>query len=164
MSNVNKHSHKIQGMTWLFPPVDNFWGYKKCFAQTGHHNRSSAASASQRVDYPVGELDIFVSCAPIPYQLDMLHEITWKTGSGIVQPVSTFISWRYCHALSPELSAGYPVISASLPVHGLIPIRGQVRQGLPLDCRLTFSLLFFCLFFPPGLWSSVLCLDTHRPL
>lgn len=133
----------------LFPPVNNFWGYKKCFAQTGHHNHSSAASASQRVDYPVGELDSFVSCLNSALSL-MLHEIAWKTRSGILQLVSTFISWRYCHALSPELSAGCPVISASLPVHGLIPIRGQVRQGLPLDCRFPFILLFSCLFFPTG--------------
>lgn len=114
-------------------PINHFWWYKKCFVQMGHHNQFSAARTSQRVAHPAGELDRFSILTLTCYM-----KYVWKTGSGNLQLVSYFISSRFYHALPPEPSAGCPVISASLPVHSYIPIRGQVRQGFPLDYRLHY--------------------------
>lgn len=133
----------------LFPPVNNFWGYKKCFVQTWAPQSfffCTFITASGLSCRWVGRFSLMFTFSILTWYY-MLHEIAWKTSSGILQLVSTFISWRFYHALPPELSAGCPVISASLPIHVHIPIRGQVRQGLTLDCRFPLSLLCsaFCL-------------------
>lgn len=68
------------------------------------------------------------------------------------------VCWRCClHALSPELSAGYPAISASHPVHGHAPSCEQVGLNSLSDHCPSFSLFFvslilFDLFLPLSFW------------